>query len=43
MQAGVTSSEMFVEKGLQSSADKPAATPADKVMAVVKARIAAGK
>jgi len=43
MQAGVTSSEMFVEKGLQSSVDKPAATPADKVMAVVKARIAAGK
>jgi hypothetical protein len=43
MQAQVGASEMFLEKGLQSSVDKPAETPADKVMAVVKARIAAGK
>lgn len=41
MQASVGSSEMFVEKGLQSSVDKPADTPEGKVLAVVKARIAA--
>jgi hypothetical protein len=38
MQAQVSASEMFVEKGLQSSVDKPAVTPQDKVLAVVKAR-----
>lgn len=38
MQASVGSSEMFVEKGLQSSVDKPVETSQDKVMAVVKAR-----
>jgi len=41
MQASVGMSEMFVEKGLQSSVDKPADTPEGKVLAVVKARIAA--
>lgn len=41
LQASVGSSEMFVEKGLQSSVDKPADTPEGKVLAVVKARIAA--
>ena len=41
MQASVGTSEMFVEKGLQSSVDKPADTPEGKVLAVVKARIAA--
>lgn len=41
MQAQVGTSEMFVEKGLQSSVDKPVETSQDKVMSVVKARQAA--
>jgi hypothetical protein len=41
MQAQVSASEMFVEKGLQSSVDKPVVTSQDKVLAVVKARQAA--
>lgn len=41
MQASVGTSEMFVEKGLQSSVDKPAETPEGKVLAIAKARQAA--
>jgi hypothetical protein len=40
MQTAVVSSEMFVEKGLNSDTDKAPETPVGKVLAVVKARIA---